>query len=195
MKFLKPETSNLKPAEGFSLLELIVVMGIVAILTSILAGYSRQSSTQLILSSKEAQILNLISRAKLLSIETFFQEIGSQPTPLKICAYGIHVDTTANEVFIFQDRMPEATGCGSSDNSYNSSDDARLTSELDVVKINPETLALSGTLQDVVYIPPDPDVVINNNDAKKDASIKVDLVSGSRSFIINVYKSGQVSVQ
>lgn len=176
---------------GFTLIELMVVMAIVAFLTTILVGYSRQSGRQLLLSSTEAKILNLVSRAKFLSIETFFKDLGGAATPRKICAYGIHVDASANEIFIFQDRMPEGAGCPASDKYEPGVNDARLFGELDSVKINPDLMTLSGTLGDIVYIPPDPDVVINDSGVG-DATIEVNLKDGSGGFVITVNDAGQV---
>ena len=81
MNSLKPKNYNLKPTKGFTLIELMVVMSIVAFLTTILVGYSKQSGRQLLLVTTEAKILSLISRTKCLSIETFLKDlVGSGPT-------------------------------------------------------------------------------------------------------------------
>ncbi|MEK7182769.1 MAG: prepilin-type N-terminal cleavage/methylation domain-containing protein [Patescibacteria group bacterium] len=57
---------------GFTLIELLVVVGITVVLTTIVAGYSREGGRQLALVGTETKMLNLLSRAKFLSVETFF---------------------------------------------------------------------------------------------------------------------------
>jgi len=177
--------------EGFTLIELMVVISIVTFLTTILVGYSRQSGRQLLLSSTEAKILSLVSRAKFLSIETFFRELGGSGSSRKICAYGVHVD--GDEIFIFQDRVPDPPGdCSAATDKYESGAiDARLSGDLDSVKIDSNLMTLDGTLKDIVYIPPDPDVVINNS-STGDATIEVSLKDGSGDFVITVNNAGQV---
>ena len=166
-------------------------MSIVAFLTTILVGYSKQSGRQLLLVTTEAKILSLVSRTKFLSIETFLKDLGGAGPTKKICAYGIHVDTSKNEIFIFQDRVLAGIGCPASDKYEPGANDARLFGELDSVKINPDLMTLSGTLDDIVYIPPDPDVVINHSSAG-DATIEVNLNDGSGGFVITVTDAGQV---
>jgi len=199
MNSLKPKTygeiypapSSRRNGAGFTLIELMVVMAIVTFLTTILVGYSRQSGRQLLLSSAEARILSLVSRAKFLSIETFLKDLGGAGPTRKVCAYGVHMDTVKNEIFIFQDRKPAAAGCPASDKYEPGANDARLFGELDSVKIDPDLMTLDGTLKDIVYIPPDPDVIINNSGAGE-ATIKVDLKDGSGGFVITVTNAGQV---
>jgi len=192
---LKPKTYNLKPRFGFTLIELIVVMGIVAILSSILVGYSRQSSRNLLLTSTEAKTLSLISRAKFLSIETFFEQLGQPLGAGRICAYGVHVDYDEGEIFIFQERST-TDDCTVTDKIYNpSGEDAKLTGELDVVKVDTNILTLAGSLDNVVFVPPDPDVFINGNDTTREAEIELGLVNDKTKFIVIVNDAGQVRAE
>jgi len=191
-RFLKLRTFNLEPSSGFTLVELMVVLSIITVLTSILVGYSKQNSKYLLLSTTQARVLSIVSRAKFLSIETFFfQDLGGPGPSRKTCGYGVHVDTSANEIFIFQDRRPAMAGCPAN-NIWNPGLDARLTGELDSVKINPELMTLGGTLRNVVFVPPDPEVYINGPSGDESASIDITLVDTTGSFSVTVTNAGQV---
>ncbi|MBI2010642.1 MAG: hypothetical protein HYS89_00130 [Candidatus Colwellbacteria bacterium] len=164
----------------------MIVVSIIVILSSILIGYSSQSSKQLLLTSTEAKLLSLISRAKFLSIETFFTEDDPE-----ICAYGVTVDQAAGEIFIFQDRDPECPA----DDRYNEDDDLRLTGELNEITLDLNVMRIGDdtSLEDIVFIPPDPDVEIN--DGQTEASIVVELVDGSGDFTVTVNEAGQVKAE
>lgn len=190
-RFLKLRTFNLEPSSGFTLVELMVVLTIITVLTGILVGYSKQNSKYLLLSTTEARVLSLVSRAKFLSIETFFEDLGGPGPTGKTCGYGVHVDTSANEIFIFQDRRSAVPGCPAN-NIWNPGLDERLTSELDSVKINPELMTLGGTLRNVVFVPPDPEVHINGPSGDESASIDITLVDATGSFSVTVTNAGQV---
>ena len=184
---------------GLTLIEVLVVMGIIGILSGILIGYSRQSSKNLLLTSTEAKLLSLVSRAKFLSIETYLDELnGGENT--KTCAYGIHIDYDEEEpiIFIFQDRA-SGDDCDSADDTYSDSEgseDVKLESELDLVRINTNILALDNTsdykLHDVVFIPPDPDVVINSVESVEFGTIDIGLKDGSNAFTLTINDAGQV---
>ena len=180
---------------GFTLIELIVVMGIITVLSTILIGYSRQSSKNLLLTSTEAKLLSLISRAKFLAIETFFQQVGVPQGEERVCAYGVRVDTDAGEIFIFEDKS--GTGnCAGADNVYASStNDIRLQGELDVVKLDTRVLTLTSDFENIVFIPPDPDVGINGNLTTREASLEIGIVNDVTNFVITVNDAGQVSAK
>lgn len=181
---------------GFTLIEMLVVLGVVGVLSSILIGYSRESSRNLVLSTAEAKALSLLSRAKFLTVETFFEQVDNPPVELRICGYGVHLNRENGELFIFQDRV-SGTDCTTSDYLYfENSEDTRLTSELDSLTINSTVLKIgeySGDeLNDVVFIPPDPDVAINGETTTPEGGFKVELLDGSNSFSISVNRAGQV---
>ncbi len=191
--FSSAKISRFKSA-GFTLLEILIVVSVITILSAMLAGYSRQSGRQLLLATTEANLLSLFSRAKFLSIETFFQEADS-PGGSKVCAYGVHVDRSAQEIFIFRDGIPELGSCPG-DNVYKSgSNDLRLSGEIDGVKLNADVLSLgTGSLDDIVFIPPDPEVVINGS-GDTSATLVVNSLSGAGDFTITLNKDGQVKAE
>jgi prepilin-type N-terminal cleavage/methylation domain-containing protein len=176
-------------SRGFTLLEILVVIGIIGILSGIAVGYSRTSSQQLSLLNAEAKLLNLFSRAKFLSVETF---LTAEEGGLRVCAYGVKVDRSQGEVFIFADRAPSCPA----NNLYNSDTDLRLSSELDNFKLNPALFSFTEdtTLSEVVFIPPDPRTKINNSDSESAAlGIKLNNNLGRLKLMIN--NAGQIKTE
>lgn len=202
MGTLRPSKSTDKTTRengllGFTLIEVLVVISIVGILTTILIGYSRQSGRNLALTSSQAKLLSLVSRAKFLSIETFFDQLDNPSGDMRICAYGVHVDEESNEVFIFQDRMDlSISDCDSSNNIFDSQYDLRMTGELDELKLDGRVLEVrespATTLGNIVFIPPDPDVVINGSPGTTEGVIEIGIVEDVYSYTVRVDKSGQV---
>ena len=185
------------PQNGFTLLEILVVVGITVVLTAMVAGYSRESSRQLALVGTETKMLNLLSRAKFLSVETFFG--GGRSGDQRICAYGVKVDVSSQEMFIFQD-LSSTPGClpdnplGNNDGRYSGINE-RLAGELNEVKLANTTLAFWETdLSEAIFIPPEPRTKINNSDISE-ASIKVKIKEGNGQFIITVNKYGQIKAK
>lgn len=181
---------------GFTLVEMLVVTGIVAILSAMLAGYSRQSSRQLVLATTQANLLSIFSRAKFLSIETFFDEQAAQGASYRICGYGVRVDRNEGEVFIFQDRSPSEVGCPGN-RAYDAGNDVELTGELNRFRFNQDRVVIGSgtTLQEVVFVPPDPETVINGPPGDESATLVVESAEGFGSFSISINNAGQVKAE
>ncbi len=188
-----------KDNAGFTLLETLVVMGIVALLTSVLVGYSRESIRQLQLAGTEAKILNLINQAKFLSIETFFKgQIfkGQKGGDRRVCAYGVHINRVTQEIFIFQDTNDEDVQCPAN-NVYNEGKDIPLEGELNKIKLDPAigsivTETTLATLDEVVFVPPDPKIIINNDPSLGEASIVLKGGGSAGQFVITINNAGQI---
>jgi prepilin-type N-terminal cleavage/methylation domain-containing protein len=183
---------------GFTLVEVVVTMAILIIFSGILVGYNQTSSRQLILVSYQAKLMSLISRAKSLSTSTFLDNLNSSYNPGDpiTCAYGAHVDKTSGEIFIFRDM---AVDCQSSDNKYSgNSERNNLTGDLNIFKLDFKTSEfMSETdLNDVIFIPPDPKVIINSDINIVQAQIGLKLKNSDASkVIIKVNNVGQISTR
>lgn len=177
---------------SFTLIELLVVMGITVVLLSMALGYSRESTRQLALTSTQAKMLSLVNRAKFLSIETFFG--GGRSGDQRICAYGVRVDTSREELFIFQDLSSTGECPGNSDGSYKEGE--RLSGELNEVNLQDTlvTFAEGTNLSEAVFIPPEPKTKINNGNATE-AKIGVKIREGKGQFTITVNNAGQIKTE
>lgn len=192
-RFLSLTGFNSTKEKGFTLIELLVVIGITAVLISMALGYSRESTRQLALTGTQAKMLSLMNRAKFLSIETFFG--GGRSGDQRICAYGVKVDTSRQEMFIFQDLSGTGNCPGDSDGSYNENKNERLTGELNEVKLENTLAAFEETdLSEVIFIPPDPKTKINNSNATE-AKVGVKIREGKGQFTITVNNAGQIKAE
>lgn len=191
---------NPRLVSGFTLLETLVVVGITVILTSMVAGYSREGGRQLALVATETKMLNMLSRAKFLSIETFFG--GGRSGDQRICAYGVRIE--GDQMFIFQDVSTNKTcqeGQGDNDKQYTPTPglNERLTGELNEIKLQDTPVGFTGEtdLREVIFIPPDPQTKIKRTDNSEveEAKLSVKIKEGSGSFVITVNKYGQIKAK
>lgn len=200
IKFLNPKFYILNPRSGFTLVEIVVTMAILIIFSGILVGYNQTSSRQLVLISNQAKLVSLVSRAKNLSMSTILENPGGSYNPGDpvTCAYGVHVDKSAGKIFIFRDL---AVDCSLSDNKYSSDTERNgLKGEFDVFELDSKIAefmpATSDDLNDIIFIPPDPKVVINNDVSKLWAQIGLKLKnSDAGKIIIKINNVGQISTR
>ncbi len=200
IKLLNSKFHILNSRSGFTLVEVLVTMAILIIFSGVLVGYNQTSSRQLILISNQAKLVSLVSRAKNLSMSTILENFGGSYNPGDplTCAYGVHVDKTSGKIFIFRDL---AVDCDLSDKKY-SGDNERsgLKGEFDVFELDSKIAefmpATSDDLNDIIFIPPDPKVVINNDLTKLWAQIGLKLKnSDAGKIIIKINNVGQISTR
>jgi len=188
------------PRSGFTLLEMLVSTGILIILSGIMVGYSRSAYSGLELTNKQYEMLALLFNSKSLS-----QSFVLNPPPSKqICAYGVHIDRFGNKAFVFQDLVDDADDCAASDNIFTSGEELAgppnnfyLSSQLEYGN---STDPASPNLSDIIFIPPDPSVVINHEPpgtrVYASASVIVQLKTDpSQNFKIKVNNFGQISLE
>ncbi|MFB6212303.1 MAG: Tfp pilus assembly protein FimT/FimU [Candidatus Magasanikbacteria bacterium] len=104
---------ELEEKSGFTLVEVIVVMGIVFLLSTLAVGYSRSSDDQLRLFKERAKLVGVINRARSMTVERYFNYSGSVP-----CAFGIHFERGSNKYILFRDLAgsSDPSDCGQSNN-------------------------------------------------------------------------------
>lgn len=172
--------------KGFTLIEIIVSIGIIALLSAVLLTYNRAGERQIILFKEQAKVISILSRAKSLSISAFGQ--GN-------CGYGVHLE--APRTFLIFKDIPSTVGdCSSADKKYSGTGtsekfDNSLSFTLDSAVEFDSSLT---TLSDIIFIPPDMSVVINSNLTKDSATITVKTSDNSGSSAkIKVNNAGQIS--
>ena len=86
---------------GFTLIEVLVVVGITIVMAGTLLAYNHESEKQFALSVSQAKLVGLLSRAKAHALEKY---AGSNVDP-DACGFGAHFDSAAPTIIIlFQDK-------------------------------------------------------------------------------------------
>ncbi len=144
---------------GFTMVELIVVIGITALLGSILISYNHTSRQQLSLYAGQMKFVETIFRAKSLALSPSVQSSSTS-----ICGYGIHVDYQAMNYSLFSYNPPQGTNCQGI-SAIDPSVETRIsTSDTNNdIKFIPQ----SGIprLDDLLFIPPDPITLVSSGGA------------------------------
>lgn len=173
------DKENNKLAKGFSIMEMLFMLGIIAILSAIMLFYSKVGERQIILFREQSKAINTLFRAKALSLATF----GQVSVP---CGYGVHFETPRT-FLIFQD-LAATNNCSDADSKYSGSSEL-----VDSFELDQSVIFGNLSLSDVIFIPPDPKVIITPDQAE--ATIRIDIVNSSTSAVIKVTKAGQISTQ
>ena len=187
-----PDT-NSRLVWGFTIVEILVTLSIIALLSGILIIYGRGSEKQLLLFRDQAKIVNAILKAKSLALNTYSKD-GSP------CAYGVHFDAVKKEFRIFKDLDSSGLNldCPTADKIYSSSPSPNSED------LNPpivETLGqnlsfkLPLTATDIVFIPPDINAIITP-DPSPQTQITMEITNPegiSKKIKINVF--GQISAE
>jgi prepilin-type N-terminal cleavage/methylation domain-containing protein len=89
---------------GFTLIEIMVSIGVMVVLITSMVAYSNASRQQIALQLEKVKIAQVILKAKELAIGTFYQGV----TPP--CAYGVHFDHVA-QTYTLRSYDVAAGGC------------------------------------------------------------------------------------
>lgn len=164
---------------GFSLIEMLVVLAILVLLTSVLVLYNRSGERQILVLREKARLIGTLLRAKSLAINTFVEDSPA-------CGYGVHIDPP--RYFIFRDR---AIDCRTSDHIYGASSDEIVP---DAEASLPPLLSFSAVgASDIVFVPPDPEVFLNGGTALTEAIISLSSADGASQASVTITDAGQVS--
>ena len=177
--------------EGFTLVEIIVVLGITALLSSIMISYNYVSRQQLALYSEQMKFVETIFRAKSLALSPYTQSSGGD-----ICGYGIHVDYEAKNYSLFNYNKPQGTTCQGINSIDINSENIISTVEIDknVKFMNSQ----NGTARydDFLFISPDPITLVSSDGTtinNGSVSVTVQTQDGSLSADISVNSAGLIN--
>mgnify|MGYP001592472138 CR=1 FL=1 len=167
---------------GFTLIEMVVIIGVLTLLTSFLILYGRTGERQIILLRDKAKVINIILRAKSLAISTLVED---EPA----CGYGVYIESS--RYLVFKDKSLD---CASSDRIY--------SGEASGEKLVEETFDLDPALRfseigaaNILFVPPDPKVFLDGGQTLNEAKISIVTVDNRLKADIIINNAGQVSSQ
>lgn len=174
---IKAVLKNSASKNGFVLVELLVTIGIIALLSSILIVYSHTGEKQVLLFRDQAKVINSIMRAKSLSVQSF-EAKGN------ICGYGVHFNLDGAFV-IFEHSSDNCEDFG----GYSDSDKIIKIENLD------EKLYFSLIdFDDIFFLPPDPTVMFYPIGSSGIKSIVIgSRIDENSSVKVNVNNMGQIT--
>lgn len=97
------DSTNQTGKHGYSLVEVLVVVGVTIFLSGLILAYNRSSEKQVVLYRDQAVIIGLLNRAKSLAAQRYNAAGSSTEVP---CAFGLHFDEASNKFILFQDIGP-----------------------------------------------------------------------------------------
>ena len=162
--------------KGFTLIELVVVIGILSLLSASLITYSRAGEKQIVFFKEQSVLTSAVFRAKNLAISTYGRDEANS------CGYGIHFNSP-QEIIIFNDKI--SGGECSSPGSYSDSGE-------DIEKIIIDSrVKIAGSPSDFIFVPPEPTVSPGS-----EVSIRLELADdSSKSSVITISPAGQITVK
>ncbi|MDI6717804.1 MAG: prepilin-type N-terminal cleavage/methylation domain-containing protein [Patescibacteria group bacterium] len=177
--------------EGFTLLELLVVFGIITLLSTGLLFYNRTTESQLILYKDQSKIIGALEKAKAMSIESFSETTAA-------CGYGVSF-SAPNNIVIFKDLSPSNDpNCLDINFAYNgdpAGDCQNYAECAEKISLDKNISFSQLDLNNIVFIPPDPAVVIDNNPSKSEGVIKIKYSNNNSEKSVKVSASGQITAQ
>jgi len=173
-------------SRGFTLIEMLVTLGIITALSVMILVYSRKSESVSNLIREGDHIAFEIRRAQNQAMLMLQQDSGGE----KICGWGIYIDQAnlpQEKFFLFADLCEEGTSKG--DEKYNDGEKVETISLLKRVEI------FYSNVSSITFIPPEPRVKFEPNlDDGDNASIQIQLKNQpGRYYEIQVSEAGQIS--
>lgn len=167
---------------GTTLLEMIVVLGLVSLLSSVAAVYNKEIQRQIVLTREHAVALGMFVRARS-SAMTFPKDAPNE----LICGYGVHVDVASRTFTYFKDLGDFATqSCASANGRYASGEEIERRVLSDAVTVT------SNDMTDIVYVPPFGAVYMDGVEARGAASVVITRADEGTAKGISANAFGQI---
>lgn len=170
---------------GFTLLEMMVVLGLVIIFATITVMYNKNIGKQIVVSREHAKVLSILIKARSAGFT-----IPKSPTQ-SICGYGVHVDAASRTLTFFKDLGVVGSPCASTaDHVYTvGQGDSEM---IEQVVLDP-SVSMTSDMSDIVFIPPFGDVLIDADGTKTTATITIVGASAGVTKAVKVNSYGQIT--
>lgn len=159
--------------KGFSIVEFLVVIFIIALLTTLVLVNYRQGQQKNVLNSATQRLAADLRRAQNSALAVKTESAGIP------YGYGIYVDNSGNQYRYFYNTGSPPKYTGSSN-------------DLEIITL-PAGVTISPTQKDIFFIPPDPTTIINS--PHYDTSQTFILTSGSYTKTVIIDVGGKIDIQ
>lgn len=159
--------------KGFTLVEILIVIGVMAIISATLIGYNQSTNKKLALLSDRAKVVGVLQRAKSFALE----KRGDA------CAFGVYFEKPGTMI-IFGD-LPSDDRCaaGNFDKKYDEDEDEKMEEIFLDSRISFFALPGEGNSRNIVFIPPY---------LETEGGGKVKISNGTEETCIEVGTGGQI---
>jgi prepilin-type N-terminal cleavage/methylation domain-containing protein len=212
MKKLFQRTATSARRAGFTLLEMLVVIGITTLLSVVAIGYSKAGQNEVALTVETSKIAEVVLQAKELAINTY----GVTQSGSKACAFGVHFDLTdtPQTYSLFAYSVPVGTPCPTLASTTDNGLTYSVFQEYEPSSWNipvAQGVVMQGrdfapdVLTDVLFYPPAPTTLMSRDDTGEDtpsadfmlppatSNIYLSTTDGKNSSVISVSPEGQVT--
>jgi len=171
--------------KGFTLIELVVSVGVIAIISSALFLNWRPAQGTFALRQAAFQLMGDLRRVQQLSLST--QEFSCVPLPAEShTGFGLYLNSGDSDSYqVFEN-------CNDANYSWDSGEEIETLNFPSGVTIQSFTPSSSGALS-IFFVPPDPDTYINDLPSGQEAEIT--LTNGSLTAIVKVNSSGRIKLE
>ncbi|MEX0689857.1 MAG: type II secretion system protein [Candidatus Paceibacterota bacterium] len=169
-------------SSGFTLLEIIVVIGITVLLSTLAVTYNRSNERQLLMFRSQSEIVSAMNRARALALERFDEPVEGKD----LCGVGVRV-SGEKDFHIFLD-LENKGNCLNSDRRYSGSEE-----DFESFELAPQVEFAQGTSQglEVLFVSPHLDVI-----SSESFPVEIELISlDVNNAKIHISAVGQISIQ
>jgi len=168
--------------KAFTVLEMLVVVAIIGLLTGITLLYSRKTNKVSVLNRNVIKLISDISNAREMSLGFFSPSLGK-----KACGVGIHfLSVPSDKYYLFVDLVESNKSCKESDHKWTDASE-----NLKVLSLEEGSFISAKSFDDLLFLPPNPDVIFDGATSTKTGSLVVQVDSFQKKITIS--QTGQIS--
>lgn len=178
---------------GFTLVEVLVVIGVTSLLASLIVTYTSDSRDQVALAIEQAKLAQTVSRAKSLALATYGRREAGGSSSVIPCGYGVSINYDTHAYALFSYPPGECRSIPRIDPQIvaeNIVDAITLPRNVRFRSPGPESAS------EILFVPPDPTTFIWNagdNATSTFGKIIMNPPGGSPSRAVEVGIGGQIT--
>jgi len=182
-----------KKFSGFTLVELVITVGITVLLTGVLVIYSQDSRRQILLNVEKGRISQAILEVKSLALAGY----TAPPTNPPPCSYGMKIDYENQTYYLFEYYPP--SGCSDVMDISSISENSlfyRITKE-GIIDKDVKFVEHDDSFKYLVFIPPSIKVIIFKDENTREnfgsLAVYLETKDGTAETKISISQSGELS--